>query len=355
MRMDSHRRPLFKEAAMIDPQATGKVLRAFQELRLISEAEVDEVLSIFDDRFAFASAWRQAYTINVHGRVDDVAAMPHEQIRAAGGMVENQRDGYIKYAFAGGTNMIYSSIPIAQDDLLKAGSKQPRPFVDHVGIDLRRETAEVRAIFDELPEKAAALGWRHARQGDQNRPVYCCHTSVGLKHWVYPPAGAKQKRPIEFAYGALTIHAGKMGCDLRPIDPAHPQAAQAVCGAHAGRESHGVASSGYYDAGDLARFGEVGRFAAQTFEKFLTYYNAATDGDSALSRREKALIALAVAHAKQCPYCIDAYTSRSIESGASVEQMHEAVHVAAALAAGIDLVHATQMHNRLMSLGAIQR
>jgi 4-carboxymuconolactone decarboxylase len=64
-----------------------------------------------------------------------------------------------------------------------------------------------------------------------------------------------------------------------------------------------------------------------------------------LSEREKALIALAVAHAIQCPYCIDAYTQECLEKGSNDEQMTEAVHVAAAIRGGASLVHGVQMRN----------
>jgi alkylhydroperoxidase/carboxymuconolactone decarboxylase family protein len=65
--------------------------------------------------------------------------------------------------------------------------------------------------------------------------------------------------------------------------------------------------------------------------------------DGALSAREKSLIALAVAHAVQCPYCIDAYSTDALEKGADLEQMTEAVHVAAAIRGGASLVHGMQM------------
>ena len=57
------------------------------------------------------------------------------------------------------------------------------------------------------------------------------------------------------------------------------------------------------------------------------------------------LIALAVAHAVQCPYCIDAYTQASLEKGSNVEEMTEAVHVACAIRGGASLVHGVQMRN----------
>ena len=95
-------------------------------------------------------------------------------------------------------------------------------------------------------------------------------------------------------------------------------------------------------AKDLAQFGKIGDWQPELGKKFFDYYGAAT-GEGALTVREKALIALAVSHALQCPYCIDAYTSDCLKNGADEEQMMEAVHVAAAMKAGITLVYSTQM------------
>jgi 4-carboxymuconolactone decarboxylase len=100
----------------------------------------------------------------------------------------------------------------------------------------------------------------------------------------------------------------------------------------------------YYDAKDLPRFAEVGKDAPELWDKFLGWYSAVF-AEGALTEREKALIALAVSHAVQCPYCIDAYTTGSLEKGATPEQMTEAVHVAAAIRGGASLVHAVQMRN----------
>ncbi len=107
----------------------------------------------------------------------------------------------------------------------------------------------------------------------------------------------------------------------------------------------------YYESKDLGRFAEVGDFAAPLMKKFFEYYNEATGTDGALTKREKALIGLAVAHSRQCPYCIDAYTTQCLENGSNPEQMTEAVHVAAALEAGMTLVHGVQMHNTLQRNG----
>ena len=105
----------------------------------------------------------------------------------------------------------------------------------------------------------------------------------------------------------------------------------------------------YYHAEDLGRFSEISRGAPELAQKFFDYYGAVF-ADGALTQREKSLIALAVAHAVQCPYCIDAYTTDSLQKGADEAQMMEAVHVAAAIKGGAVLVHGVQMMNKAKDL-----
>jgi len=100
--------------------------------------------------------------------------------------------------------------------------------------------------------------------------------------------------------------------------------------------------SDYYDKDHLPRFGEIVKGSKGLAEAFFAYYGKVFE-DGALTAREKALIALAVAHAIQCPYCIDAYTSDALEKGSDLEQMTEAVHVACAIRGGASLVHGIQM------------
>ena len=106
---------------------------------------------------------------------------------------------------------------------------------------------------------------------------------------------------------------------------------------------------GYYHPEDLPRFADIGKDAPNLWKKFADWYGAVF-AEGALSEREKCLIALAVAHAVQCPYCIDAYTTQCLETGANPEQMMEAVHVAAVMQAGITLVHSVQMQNHLKKM-----
>lgn len=100
----------------------------------------------------------------------------------------------------------------------------------------------------------------------------------------------------------------------------------------------------YYDPKDLAKFPDIGEEAPDLAKKFFDYYNAVF-AEGELTEREKALIALAVAHTVQCPYCIDAYTQSCLEKGSSPGEMTEAVHVAVAIRGGASLVHGVQMRN----------
>ena len=64
-------------------------------------------------------------------------------------------------------------------------------------------------------------------------------------------------------------------------------------------------SKNYYNAEDLKNFGNITEFQPELGEKFFDYYGAVFQNGT-LTEREKSLIALGVAHAVQCPYCIDA-------------------------------------------------
>ena len=110
------------------------------------------------------------------------------------------------------------------------------------------------------------------------------------------------------------------------------------------------AKQAYYDAADLGKFGEIAEGAPDLAKKFFDWYGAVF-AEGALTAREKSLIALAVSHAVQCPYCIDAYSADTLERGCSEQEMMEAVHVAAAIRGGASLVHGVQMRNHVHALG----
>ena len=105
----------------------------------------------------------------------------------------------------------------------------------------------------------------------------------------------------------------------------------------------------YYKPQHLADFAKISEGSPDLGKKFFDYYGAVF-ADGALTAREKSLIALAVAHAVQCPYCIDAYTQDLLGKGCDLDQLTEVVHVAAAIRGGASLVHGVQMRNTAQQL-----
>jgi AhpD family alkylhydroperoxidase len=63
--------------------------------------------------------------------------------------------------------------------------------------------------------------------------------------------------------------------------------------------------------------------------------------EGALPVKTKQLIAVAVAHVTQCPYCIRGHTSAALQHGATAEEIMEAIWVAAEMRAGGAYAHAT--------------
>lgn len=61
--------------------------------------------------------------------------------------------------------------------------------------------------------------------------------------------------------------------------------------------------------------------------------------EGALPVKVKQLIAVAVAHVTQCPYCIKGHTKAALRHGASQEELMEAIWVAAEMRAGGAYAH----------------
>ena len=105
----------------------------------------------------------------------------------------------------------------------------------------------------------------------------------------------------------------------------------------------------YFDPEDLKKFPNITEFQEEMGKKFFDYYGEVFK-EGALTVREKALIALAVAHTEACPYCIDSYSKTCLEKGADEEQMMEAVHVGAAIKSGATLVNSVMMMNHVKKI-----
>lgn len=86
----------------------------------------------------------------------------------------------------------------------------------------------------------------------------------------------------------------------------------------------------------------------EMFQAFLNFNGEIFEKESALPRKVKELLAIAVAHTTQCPYCIESHVKAAKKGGATDSEIAEAIFVTAALRAGGAFAHST------VSMGVIQ-
>jgi AhpD family alkylhydroperoxidase len=83
------------------------------------------------------------------------------------------------------------------------------------------------------------------------------------------------------------------------------------------------------------------RQLAPDIDRTFREFSKAVFAEGALPRKTKQLIAVAVAHTTQCPYCIRGHTLGALKEGATEREIMEAIWVAAEMRAGAAFAHAT--------------
>ncbi len=81
------------------------------------------------------------------------------------------------------------------------------------------------------------------------------------------------------------------------------------------------------------------RELAPAIEAAFDAFSKAVFAEGALPAKTKQLIAVAVAHVTQCPYCIRGHTKAAMRAGASEQELMEAIWVAAEMRAGGAYAH----------------
>ena len=84
---------------------------------------------------------------------------------------------------------------------------------------------------------------------------------------------------------------------------------------------------------------EKRRALAPEIEKAFQAFSQRVFADGALPSKTKQLIAVAVAHVTQCPYCIRGHTKAALRNGATRQEVMEAIWVAAEMRAGAVYAH----------------
>src|SRR5262245_53496150 len=100
-------------------------------------------------------------------------------------------------------------------------------------------------------------------------------------------------------------------------------------------------SNHYHHEDDLKLLREMKSLAPTEFQAWATLDGIVGRDDGKIPRKYRELIALAVAHTTQCPYCIEVHSKKAKKAGASKEEVVEAVFIGAALRAGAAATHGT--------------
>ena len=97
-----------------------------------------------------------------------------------------------------------------------------------------------------------------------------------------------------------------------------------------------------YDLANLRKLPVLAENAPAAMKAFEAL-NGAVFTDGALPTKTKELIAVAIAIAVQCPYCIEVHKKNAVKAGATEQELSEAAFVAVAIGAGAALTHGTHV------------
>jgi alkylhydroperoxidase/carboxymuconolactone decarboxylase family protein len=103
-------------------------------------------------------------------------------------------------------------------------------------------------------------------------------------------------------------------------------------------------SNSFYDKTNVRHFNKLKDLAPEQVQAF-TEFNESVFQEGALSKKEKEIIAVAIAHVTECPYCIDSHTRKAKQEGATLAELVEAAFVVAGIEAGGAVTHSTHIQN----------
>src|SRR5262245_30851328 len=93
-------------------------------------------------------------------------------------------------------------------------------------------------------------------------------------------------------------------------------------------------SDHYHDPADLRLLKDMRTLAPNDYEAWVGLNRIVARTDGAIPRKYRELIAVAVACAIHCPFCIEAHAKGARAAGATREELAEATLVSSAISAG---------------------
>ena len=97
-----------------------------------------------------------------------------------------------------------------------------------------------------------------------------------------------------------------------------------------------------YDFNNLSKLSKISELAPETMKKY-GEMSASALSEGVISKKYKELMAVSVAIAIQCPYCIEHHRREAIKASATQEELTEAALVAAGIKAGSGVTYTTHL------------
>ena len=149
------------------PQEAQASLDAVTALGLLAPAELAAVQQVMTD-VQIRPAIALAESVHLHIKVDDTERLPQAGMEALGARLDHGREGFVKFRFPGGLNVIFSHIAVSADDLqespaLPARAAFSRPHRHRLARGVRSIEGGVRchAVRGKgAPVGACRAGWR---------------------------------------------------------------------------------------------------------------------------------------------------------------------------------------------------
>ena len=112
----------------------------------------------------------------------------------------------------------------------------------------------------------------------------------------------------------------------------------------------------FYQKSSLKQLRRLKAASPNAGESFaaMTNFTKSAVADGALSSKIKHLMAIAVAHATKCPYCIDHHVKSAVKLGATEAEINESILVAIALNTGAAFTHAGMALDSLDESAAVE-
>jgi len=98
-------------------------------------------------------------------------------------------------------------------------------------------------------------------------------------------------------------------------------------------------SEHYHDPADIRLLKDMRTLAPADYEAWVALNRTIGRADGTIPRKYREIIAVAVACAIQCPFCMEAHSKAAKAAGAAREEIVEAILVASAIRAGAATTH----------------